>query len=220
MIKKECCGKEYFEEDEHCTECGKVLVAIDVCDSCGEPLGDSKDVCLACGAEQAEIPGYEEDDTYQPIVTPEDGEPAEDLSNSVVFQEKVKKPIEKSMILMIWACVATAAALALAIIFIVLPIFTNTVVGKWYLNSTSTAAAQAVIINIKSNKTYTLSQGTAAALPGKYTLSKKSGEMDMKLTFTDTKNGVMDTSYYINGKLLYLTIKSTQGDTTYKFVKK
>ena len=220
MIKKECCGKEFFEEDEHCTECGKVLVAIDVCDSCGEPLTeDSKDVCLVCGAEQAEIPGYEED-VYQPIVTPEDGEAVEDLSDSVVFQVPVKKPISQKMILTIWASVATAAAVVLAVLFIVLPIFTNTVVGKWYLNSTSTAAAQAVILDIKNNKTYTLSQGSEAATPGKYTLSKKSGEMYMKLTFTDTKNGTLEGPYFFRGKTLYFTIQSTQGEQTVKFVKK
>lgn len=220
MIKKECCGKEFFEEDEHCTECGKVLVAIDVCDSCGEPLTeDSKDVCLACGAEQAEIPPYEED-IYEPIVTPEDGEAVEDFSDSVVFQAPVKKPISQKLILTIWASVATAAAVVLAVIFMVLPIFTSTVVGKWYLNSTTTAAAQSVILEIKNNKTYTLTQGTEAATPGKYTLSQKSGEKYIKLAFTDTKNGTLEGPYFIKGKTLYLTITSEQGSQTVKFVKK
>jgi hypothetical protein len=220
MIKKECCGREYFEEDEKCTECGNPLVAKDVCDSCGEPLDSNSDaVCLVCGAEQAEIPGYDED-TYQPIVTPEDGEVAEDLSDSVVFAEPVKKSKTK-LILTIWASVATAAAIALAVIFIVLPIFTNTIVGKWYMNSASTAAAEAVIVEVKNNGTFSITQPGSPATTGKYTLSKKGGQNFMYLTAKDTKDKI-ETYYFVKGKILHLVFKGQQGqgDVIYKFVKK
>ncbi|OJU14889.1 MAG: hypothetical protein BGN88_06410 [Clostridiales bacterium 43-6] len=231
MIKKECCGKDYLPEDEFCSECGAELTEKNVCIACGAELSENAESCEICGAVQtaadpavetvtetvASEPVYDEDgnEVYVPMVEPEEGE------EGFVYQEpapevKPKKSYAK-VILAIWASVATVGAAVLLTLFILLPMLTGSIVGKWYSAVPQADGSTDTSTYFQFNKggSFELSsQGTTNK--GQYKLKGSS----LSLTFDEDKTNVIKTTYHIKDNVMYINLDNGNTIRYQKAIKK